>query len=79
MSICEQKPDCDLTQKLLYLKNGRTAYFSRVARLNSKIETCIFDLHKVEKILCLKEKLAAVLEKLKVVNERKFERKSRRD
>ena len=39
-----------------------------MTRLISKIETCIFNSDKVEKILCLKEQLAVTLEKLKAVN-----------
>ena len=39
-----------------------------MTRLISKIETCIFNSDKVKKILCLKEQLAVILEKLKAVN-----------
>ena len=39
-----------------------------MTRLISKIETCIFNSDKVEKILYLKEQLTVILQKLKVVN-----------
>ena len=39
-----------------------------MTRLISKIETCIFNSDKVKKILCLKEQVAVILEKLKAVN-----------
>ena len=66
--MSEQNPDSDLTQELLSLKNSRTAFVGHVTRLISKIETCIFNSDKVGKILCLKEQLAVILEKLKAVN-----------
>ena len=39
-----------------------------MTRLISKIETCIFNSDKVEKILYLKEQLTVILQKLKAVN-----------
>ena len=66
--MSEQKPDFDFTREILSFKNIRTAFVGHVARLISKIETCIFNSDKVEKILCLKEQLAVILEKLKAVN-----------
>ena len=53
--MSEQKPDFDFTREILSFKNIRTAFVGHVARLISKIETCIFNSDKVEKILCLKE------------------------
>ena len=50
------------------MKNSRRAFVGHVTRLISKIETCIFNSDKVEKILCLKEQLAVILDKLKKVN-----------
>ena len=37
MSICEQKPDSDLTQELLSLRNSRTPFVGYLTRLISKI------------------------------------------
>ena len=54
MSIYEQNPDSDLTQELLSLKSCWTAFVGHVTKLICKIETCIFNSDKVEKILCLK-------------------------
>ena len=68
MSIYEQNPDSDLTQELLSLKNCRKAFVGHVTKLICKIETCIFNSEKVGKILCLKEQLTVILEKLKAVN-----------
>ena len=50
-SICEQNPDCYLTQERLSLKNSRAAFVVHVTTLISKIETCIFNSDKVEKSL----------------------------
>ena len=41
-----------------------------MARLISKIETCIFNPDEVEKILCLREQLAVILGNLKALNDK---------
>ena len=64
----EQIPDSDLTQEHLSLKNSRTAFVVHVTRLISKIETCIFNSDELQKILCVKDQLAVILEKLKAGN-----------
>ena len=53
--MSEQNPDSDLTQELLSLKHSRAAFVGHATRLISKIETCIFNSDKVEKMLCLKK------------------------
>ena len=65
-----KNPGSDLTQECSSLKNNRTAFAVHVTKLISKIETCFFNSDKVEKIFCLKEQLAVILEKLKVVNDK---------
>ena len=64
----EQIPDSDLTQEHLSLKNSRTAFVVHVTRLISKIGTCIFNSDELQKILCVKDQLAVILEKLKAGN-----------
>ena len=66
--MAEQNPDSDLTQELLSLKNNGAAFVGHATRLIRKIETCIFNSDKVEKMLRLKEQLAVILEKLKAGN-----------
>ena len=61
MSICEQKPDSDLTQELFYLNNNRTVFFGHVNKLISKIETCIFNSNKVEKSFVKKNNYQFIL------------------
>ena len=66
--MSEQNPDSDLTQELLSLKNSRTVFVGHLTRLICKIETCICNSDKVEKIFCLREQLAVILETLKAIN-----------
>ena len=64
----KQNLDSDLTYKLLSLKNIRTAFVGHVTRLISKIETCIFNSDKFEKIFCLKDQLTVIFDRLKAVD-----------
>ena len=67
-----------MTQELLSLKNCRTAFVGHVTKLICKIETCIFNSDKVEKILCLKFFVSRKRVKAELLLKQSYERFERK-
>ena len=67
MSQSNRTSDFDSCEKLISLKNSRTAFIGHVTKYINKINDGILASEKFENIICLNERLTVSLEKLKGV------------
>ena len=67
MSQSNRTSDFDSCEKLISLKNSRTAFVGHVTKYINKINDGILASEKFENIICLNERLTVSLEKLKGV------------